>query len=122
MSFLGPRHTNFLPYPFPLDVERVVCPTVLESADLCAVCGKKNKNHLRPVFSERLVSPAPLLFHLSMLLRSMDCCLLLKEAPGLWPGACPRACPASHLLPLPSLPPLPLRCPFPAGLPAAALF
>lgn len=84
-----------------------------ESADLCAVCGKKkkNKNHLRPVFSERLVSPAPLLsFAISLKHAPKEYGLLFTAQGG--PRALARSLPQS----LPCLPSAatsqsPRRCP-----------
>lgn len=71
-----------------------------ESADLCAVCGKKKKkNHLRPVCSERLVSPAPWLsFAISLKYAPKEYGLLFTAQGG--PRALARSLPQS----LPCLP------------------
>lgn len=65
----------------------------------CVLSAVEKKNHLRPVFSKCLVSPAPWLsFAVSLQHAPKEYGLLFtaKGGPGLRPG--------SRLLPLPSLP------------------
>lgn len=130
MSFLGPRHTNFLPPSLSFRCGKgclSYCAWMnLQTCVLSVVKKKKkNKNHLRPVFSERLVSPAPLLsFAISLKHAPKEYGLLFTAQGG------PRALAGSLPQSLPCLPSAatsqsPRRCPLlplPSRLPAAALF
>lgn len=113
-GFLGQGTPNFLPWTFPLDVENVVCPTC--SGGQVLLCMKRiirvlqtcvlSMVKIRTTLDLCLASAEylqhrcyTLPFHKSMLLRSTDCCLPLREAPALW---LPPTY-ASHPLPLPSV-------------------